>query len=95
MPSPRGSARGPPGRAPGPAGRPRAKLLRCRAVQGNQVGFESSLQQHLDTEQRRAVLEAIGGSINPDSTLGEIIDAATLTRGDTNVTRSTDTADHR
>jgi hypothetical protein len=45
-------------------------------VQGNQVGFESSLQQHLDTEQRRAVLEAIGGSINPDSTLGEIIDAA-------------------
>lgn len=45
-------------------------------MQGNQVGFESSLQQHLDTEQRRAVLEAIGGSINPDSTLGEIIDAA-------------------
>jgi len=45
-------------------------------VQGNQVGFESSLQQHLDVEQRRAVLEAIGGSINPDSTLGEIIDAA-------------------
>lgn len=45
-------------------------------MQGNQVGFESSLQQHLDVEQRRAVLEAIGGSINPDSTLGEIIDAA-------------------
>jgi hypothetical protein len=45
-------------------------------VQGNQVGFESSFQQHLDTEQRRAVLEAIGASINPDSTLGEILDAA-------------------
>lgn len=45
-------------------------------MQGNQVGFESRLQQHLDIEQRRAVLEALGGSINPDSTLGEIIDAA-------------------
>ena len=29
------------------------------------------------------------------SRTGEIIDAATLTRGDTQVTRSTDTADHR
>ncbi len=45
-------------------------------MQSNQVGFESSFQQHLDAEQRRAVLEAIGASISPDSTLGEILDAA-------------------
>jgi len=40
------------------------------------VGFESSYRRHLDAEQRRAVLEAIGSSINPDSTLGEVVDAA-------------------
>lgn len=47
-----------------------------RAVQGQQGGFESSFRRHLDAEQRRAVLEAIGESINPDSTLGEVVDAA-------------------
>ncbi len=45
-------------------------------MQGNQLGFESSFRQHLDTEQRRAVLEAIGANIHPDSTLGEVLDAA-------------------
>ncbi|MCA9705909.1 MAG: hypothetical protein KDK70_08690 [Myxococcales bacterium] len=45
-------------------------------MQADQVGFESSFKQHLDAEQRRAVLEAIGARINPDSTIGEVIDAA-------------------
>ncbi|MEX1363525.1 MAG: hypothetical protein AB1Z98_10385 [Nannocystaceae bacterium] len=45
-------------------------------MQGQRVGFDSSYRRYLDAEQRRAVLEAIGGTINPDSTLGEVIDAA-------------------
>jgi hypothetical protein len=40
------------------------------------VGFEASYKRHLVQEQRRAVLRAIAQDLEPDTTMGEILDAA-------------------
>jgi hypothetical protein len=47
-----------------------------RAVQGRHAGFEASYRRHLLTEQRKAVLELLAGDLDPDVTLGEVVDAA-------------------
>lgn len=39
-------------------------------------GFEDSYRRHLAVEQRRAVLDTIAHELTPDTTLGDIIDAA-------------------
>lgn len=39
-------------------------------------GFEDSFRRHLAVEQRRAVLDTIAHELNPDTTLGDIVDAA-------------------
>jgi hypothetical protein len=46
-------------------------------VQRNLVsGFDDSFRRHLAIEQRRAVLDTIARELNPDTTLGDIVDAA-------------------
>ena len=49
------------------------------AVQRSAMGFEASYRRHLANEQRRAVLEALATSFEPNATGGEIIDAAAAT----------------
>ena len=39
-------------------------------------GFDDSFRRHLAVEQRRAVLETIAHELTPDTTLGDIVDAA-------------------
>jgi hypothetical protein len=39
-------------------------------------GFEDSYRRHLAVEQRRAVLDTIAHELTPDTTLGDIVDAA-------------------
>jgi hypothetical protein len=39
-------------------------------------GFEDSFRRHLAVEQRRAVLDTIAHELTPDTTLGDIVDAA-------------------
>ncbi|MFO0636454.1 MAG: hypothetical protein U0168_26790 [Nannocystaceae bacterium] len=39
-------------------------------------GFEASFRRHLALEQRRAVLELLGGKMAPESTVGQLADAA-------------------
>ena len=46
------------------------------AVQRSAMGFEASYRRHLANEQRRAVLEALATSFEPNATVGEIVDAA-------------------
>jgi hypothetical protein len=47
-------------------------------VQRNLVsGFDDSFRRHLAIEQRRAVLDTIARELGPDTTLGDIVDAAT------------------
>lgn len=48
-----------------------------RAVQRTLVGFEASYRRHLAAEQRRAVLDALAQSFDDESTVGQIVDAAT------------------
>jgi hypothetical protein len=46
-------------------------------VQRNLVsGFDDSFRRHLAIEQRRAVLDTIARELGPDTTLGDIVDAA-------------------
>ena len=48
-----------------------------RAVQPNLAsGFDDSFRRHLAVEQRRAVLDTIARELTPDTTLGDIVDAA-------------------
>jgi hypothetical protein len=48
-----------------------------RAVQRNIAsGFDDSFRRHLVVEQRRAVLDTIARELTPDTTLGDIVDAA-------------------
>lgn len=52
-------------------------LAISRAVQPNLVsGFDDSFRRHLAVEQRRAVLDTIARELAPDTTLGDIVDAA-------------------
>jgi len=39
-------------------------------------GFESSYRRHLAVEQRRAILEAIAETLDPEATVGDVLDAA-------------------
>lgn len=45
-------------------------------MQRDQVGFEASYRRHLGVEQRRAILEALADELDPDTTIGEVLDAA-------------------
>jgi hypothetical protein len=48
-----------------------------RAVQRNLAsGFDDSFRRHLAVEQRRAVLDTIAHELTPETTLGDIVDAA-------------------
>jgi hypothetical protein len=40
------------------------------------VGFERTFERHLIVQQRRAVLDALASKIDPDATVGEVLDAA-------------------
>ncbi len=52
-------------------------LAISRAVQPNLAsGFDDSFRRHLAVEQRRAVLDTIARELTPDTTLGDIVDAA-------------------
>ena len=45
-------------------------------MQGPSHRFEESFRRHLVAEQRRAVLQTIASDLTPETTLGEVVDAA-------------------
>lgn len=49
---------------------------RPRAGNGTSIGFERTFERNLVVEQRKAVLNALASRIDPDATLGEVLDAA-------------------